>query len=377
MLSIMSKLPPKSLNRFKCVRKSWALDFENPYFLNMYCKNFISNNSYCDDTCVLLKQTLLGFEQHCLLYLFSGEGFTNQVKLDWPLPFHADDLDINILGSEINGNLCLYVDNDNSKVVVWNPSIEEFKVIPPSQHVYVPNHIRVECQFHGFGYDYNGDDYKLIRYVEFYPDLPWLLDTVSVSLSMSLSRTKMLCGDPLWEIYSLKTNSWKPLYLDVPSYNKRRGGVLEQVYTKGTCHWLAKRENIDNSYLVSFDLDKEVSFLTSIPSLLDKLEDIHLMLLNEFIALMYKDAETTTFHITILSEVGVKESWMKLFIVESLPCLGYPIGVGKNGNIFFAKDDEELAMYDLSTHTVQELGIKGDFVCQIIIYKKILLSIAE
>jgi hypothetical protein len=101
------------------------------------------------------------------------------------------------------------------------------------------------------------------------------------------------------------------------------------------------------------------------------------MLLNEFIALMYKDAETTTFHITILSEVGVKESWMKLFIVESLPCLGYPIGVGKNGNIFFAKDDEELAMYDLSTHTVQELGIKGDFVCQIIIYKKILLSIAE
>jgi hypothetical protein len=47
------------------------------------------------------------------LYLFSGEGFTSKVKLDWPLPFHEDDLDINILGSEINGNLCLYTDNDN------------------------------------------------------------------------------------------------------------------------------------------------------------------------------------------------------------------------------------------------------------------------
>jgi hypothetical protein len=138
MLSIMSKMPPKSLNRFKCVRKSWALDFENTYFLNMYWKSFISNNSYCDDTCLLLKQTLIGFEQHSLLYLFYGEGFTNKVKLDWSLPFHEDDLDINIICSEINCNLCLYTDNDNSKVVVWNPSIEEFKVIPLSQYVYVP-----------------------------------------------------------------------------------------------------------------------------------------------------------------------------------------------------------------------------------------------
>jgi F-box interacting protein len=310
------------------------------------------------------------------LYLISGEGFTNKVKLDWPLPFHDDDRGINILGSEINGNLCLYANNDNSKVVVWNPSIEEFKVIPPNQYGFVPPDLEVVSKLHGFGYDYNGDDYKLIQYVKFCPVLQYMLDArLNVLLSMSLS--KMICGKPFWEIYSLKSKSWKKLNLDMPTYNKSRGGVVEKVYTKGICHWLSKRENIDDSYLVSFDLDKEVLSLTSIPSLMDKLKDIHLMLLSESIALVSKDAETTTFHISILGEIGAKESWMKLFIVESLPYLGHPIGVGKNKDIFFAKEDEELVMCDLSTHIVKELGIKGASFSQIITYKKSLLSIAE
>jgi hypothetical protein len=128
---------------------------------------------------------------------------------------------------------------------------------------------------------------------------------------------------------------------------------------------------------VSFDLDKEVFSLTSIPSLMDKLEDIHLMLLSESIALVSKDAETTNFHISMLGEIGVKESWMKLFIVESLRYLGHPIGIGNNKDIFFAKEDEELVMCDLSTLTIKELGIKGASISQIITYKKSLLSIAE
>jgi len=34
----------------------------------------------------------------------------NKVKLDWRYPFQEDDHDINILGSGINGIVCLYVD---------------------------------------------------------------------------------------------------------------------------------------------------------------------------------------------------------------------------------------------------------------------------
>ncbi|XP_073223552.1 putative F-box protein At3g16210 [Cicer arietinum] len=190
----MSKLPLKSLYRFKCVHKSWAILFENPNFMNIYRKNFIlKNHSYYDDTCLLLKHMVLDFESHCVLHLCSGERLNSKVKLDWPPPFQKDDRDINILGSGINGILCLYDEGISSRVVLWNPAIDEFKVIPPSPVESLPHYVICEVQHHGFGYDSIGDDYKVIRYVKFHSYLhyfssdrknfPWL----------------NVVYDPLWE----------------------------------------------------------------------------------------------------------------------------------------------------------------------------------
>jgi F-box interacting protein len=190
--------------------------------------------------------------------------------------------------------------------------------------------------------------------------------------------------DPVWEIYSLKSNSWRKLDLDMTTFYRSLVGVPEQVYMNGVCHWLGESETyINNVYLVSFDLGSEEFVLTSILSNVDndinfELVDTHLILLNESIALISNDAQMTTFHISILGEIGAKESWIKLFIVGPLPCLGHPIGVGKNGEIFIAKEDKKLARCDLSTHTIQELGIKGVFHrCQMVIYKKSLHSFSE
>jgi len=376
--SIMSKLPLKSLHRFKCVHKSWVLLFENPYFMNMYRKRLISNISYGDDTYLLLKKTRLDFENHSFLYLFYGERFDNKERLDWPPPFQNDDRDINILGSGINGTLCLYVNNISSKVVVWNPEIEEFKVIPHKPSVSVQHYVKVVDQLHGFGYDFVRDDYKIIRYVEFYTDLFSFFDA---QVNISLSN---VVYDPFWEIYSLKSNSWRKLDLDMTTFYRSPVGVPEQVYMNGVCHWLGESETyIDNVYLVSFDLGTEEFALTFIPSDVDnninfELVDTHLILLNESIALISNDAQMNTFHISILGEIGVKKSWIKLFIVGPLSYLGDPIGAGKNGEIFVAKEDNELARCDLNTHTIQELGIKGVFHrCQMVIYKKSLLSFSE
>ncbi|CAI8605700.1 unnamed protein product [Vicia faba] len=379
VFSILSKLPLKSLNRFKCVRKTWVMLFENPYFLNMYRTSFIFNNSYYNDACVLLKHTPLDFEKHSLLYLFSGERFDNKFKSDWSPSFQDDthDFNINILGSGINGILCIYFEGLISKVVLWNPNIEEFRVIPMNPTVSVPSYITDFDRLHGFGYDYIRDDFKVIRYVNFFTNLHYLLDDQINEASSEIFY------DPLWEIYSLKSNSWRKLDLDIPT-SPDSPHALDQVYVNGMCHWFGESEtNNDNLYLVSFDLGNEVVFVTSIPLLMDdsnnvELVDTHLMVLNESIALISSDAQTNTFHISVLGEIGVKESWNKLYRVGPLPCLGYYIGTGKNDNIFFVKEDDELAMCDLSTHTVQELGIKGVFdYCQVVIYKKSLLSVIE
>lgn len=342
VFSIMSKLPLKSLYRFKCVHKSWAILFENPNFMNIYRKNFIlKNHSYYDDTCLLLKHMVLDFESHCVLHLCSGERLNSKVKLDWPPPFQKDDRDINILGSGINGILCLYDEGISSRVVLWNPAIDEFKVIPPSPVESLPHYVICEVQHHGFGYDSIGDDYKVIRYVKFHSYLhyfssdrknfPWL----------------NVVYDPLWEIYSLKSNSWKKLDLDITTLHRSPLSVIEQVYMDGVCHWLGGNETYaDEAYLVSFDLGNEEFFLTPTPSYTDdsfnfKLVENRLMLFNGSIALISNFLQMADLYISILGEIGAKESWIKLFIVVPFLFLGYPIGTGMNSDILFVKDDEE------------------------------------
>jgi molecular chaperone HtpG len=126
---------------------------------------------------------------------------------------------------------------------------------------------------------------------------------------------------------------------------------------------------------VSFDVSNEVFFTTPMPddSFDLGLVESHLVMLNGYIALISYYGETATFYISILGEIGVKESWTKLFIVGPLPHVDSPIGAGKNGDIFFIKNDGELACFNLVTQTIKELGVEGHM-SQIVVYKQSLLS---
>ena len=76
-----------------------------------------------------------------------------------------------------------------------------------------------------------------------------------------------------------------------------------------------------------------------------------------------------------MAELGVKESWIKLFIVGPIPSIEYPIGVGKKGDICFKQENNELVWLDLSTLVTTKIGVKGViYGCQIGIYKENLLS---
>ena len=99
---------------------------------------------------------------------------------------------------------------------------------------------------------------------------------------------------------------------------------------------------------------------------------------NGFVAMISKHAKTTSFHIYVLDELGVKESWTKLFIIGTLPSVDCPIGVGKKGDLFFVKNDNELVCFDLNTQTIEDLGVKGEyFCCDLAIYKKNFLPIGR
>ncbi|CAJ2633562.1 unnamed protein product [Trifolium pratense] len=369
IIFILSKLPLKSFKRFECVCKSWATLFQDSYFKTIYTNKFISNNNnnYNDDDTYLVPEHVMG---RAHFYMLPGQRFEDRVKIDWPSPFQEDSAGIYILGAaSINGILCLN-QKYTRRLVLWNPTTGEFKVIPYGICEDLPPNRQPHYNLHGFGYDHVTNDYKVIQFV----------DSFLGGEDEDEQNEEWVEEDPssyekFWMIYSLRSNSWRKLDLNLPNccygFTQNR---LVGVYTNGVCHWWAIAygpENIEDEdededeeeYLLSFNFSNELMFTTPSPSYLGVRPKVAvdrcLVLLNESIALISIDLKMTTIQISILGELGVRESWTKLFTVTSLPCIGYPIGVGNLSNtVLFRKKDDKLVWIDLHTKMMEEIDVK-------------------
>ncbi|XP_004512779.3 F-box/kelch-repeat protein At3g06240-like, partial [Cicer arietinum] len=303
------------------------------------------------------------------LYSLSGERYENKVKLDWPPPFQENDIAICIMGTVINGVVCLY-QGQTPNVVLWNPTTEEFKVIPPSPTETPVIYEVGYFEYNGFGYDLVRDDYNVIRHVLYLLDVSDTDDMEDKPNYVSRKNT--------WEIYSLRRNSWKKLDLDLPQIRSNWGEL--SIYINGMCHWA--EGNGDESYMVSFYLSNELLCITPFPTdMNDSFDDFvikNFRVLNESIALILNYLEMATFHISILGELGVKESWTKLYIIGPIPCIEHPIGEGKNGDLFFRRKDGEIVWFNYNTQKIEELGLQADaYTPDIVIYKESLLPIGQ
>ncbi|AET00877.1 uncharacterized protein [Medicago truncatula] len=146
----------------------------------------------------------------------------------------------------------------------------------------------------------------------------------------------------------------------------------------GVSHWLG--ESRKHPSLVSFDFSSESCIITPIPSYIDddSVEGkTHLVIWNGSIAFILAYQEGSIFHISVLGEFGIKESWTKLFIIGPLPYdLGYPIGGGEKGKMLFRRKNDKLALFDLSTRMFDKIGTKTEkFGGNILSHKESILAI--
>ncbi|CAL5196201.1 unnamed protein product [Lathyrus oleraceus] len=377
-LSILSKLPLKPLKRFTCVQKSWSLLFQNPNFTDMFHANFFvfKPNEEYENTSLLLKIII---EVDDVLSKLSGDRFEDMVIIDWPPPFEEDHNYVEVLGSSsINGVLCLYQDHGNeSPTVLWNPATTEFKVLPPSFQTY--ENFEFNSPPSAFGYDCVRDDYKVLRNVDYpndsFSDRSWLsLPEKGSSFWELLMDDDDMCWwnveyvdicDPLWEIYSLKNNSWRKLNdidMSLPWLCHSLVNSNDQL-----CHFLEFEDK-----MFSFDFSNEKFILTVLPSESDfKYQGRyqHLVILNESVAFLCYDGEND-YHMWILGKLGVKESWTKFLIIRHPNNIGYPIGAWKNGIFYTA--GHKIARYNLTTQKFEEIEA---YVWKVIIYKEVLASV--
>ncbi|PPE02904.1 hypothetical protein GOBAR_DD00064 [Gossypium barbadense] len=156
MLEILSKLPVKSLTRFRCVCKPWCSSFQTPHFITKHHRNNLHNNNLN----LLLKRCQGNTRDD--IYYFSqlsiekGQNFSAQHNIH--LPFFEDCWYAPVVSGPCNGLLCLH---DADKVALWNPSTREFKSLPQSTVQRPPSVDSTSFDCFGIGFDSQSGDYKV------------------------------------------------------------------------------------------------------------------------------------------------------------------------------------------------------------------------
>ncbi|KAK9267581.1 hypothetical protein L1049_010009 [Liquidambar formosana] len=146
---ILSRLPVKTLLRFKCASKPWCGLIDGPDFIKMHFKRSTEHNTNL--SLILTDDSLYSVDFDTLDYA---------VELDDPAHPRTE-----IVGS-CNGLLCLG-NAVSGSASIWNPSTRKHHNLPVST---IQTHPGCICEFfiYGFGYDYAHDDYKLVKIIQLF-----------------------------------------------------------------------------------------------------------------------------------------------------------------------------------------------------------------
>ncbi|XLU59007.1 hypothetical protein S245_053655, partial [Arachis hypogaea] len=245
----------------------------------------------------------------------------------------------------VNGIICHYA-RGHEVIGLWNPKTDERKIIPPGITDDEPGYDR-HVSVHGFGYDNVNDDYKVIQCVYYIYD-PMELEEHALTI---------------WQIYSLKCNCWKKLDLEMTK--KKNVSKASIAYLNGVCHWWGSEfatNGLEEQVLVSFNLSTETFRTTSIVWLQENDDGPTrtLVVLNESVTLISSFAQNNSIEISILGEVGVKESWVKLFTFRFGPFPKYcAFRMGNKCDVISRINGDELASFDVITgKIVHNINIK-------------------
>lgn len=211
------------------------------------------------------------------------------------------------------------------------------KALPPLPRPYSTRH--VDSFAVGFGFDPRSNDFKVVRV-----------------FNESYSQYVVL--------YSLNSGSWREIKADVNMLRRFHPTSRTTTYVNEMFFWWMSEKN-DNR-IVGFDFSDEVFSTTPLPDAnVVGNYDLWWSALN----VLNGSIAMTLFHCTkerkmyydiwVLLELGVKESWTKLFTIKPSSHLGRPLGFWKNGELFMVNIERQLVLYDPFTHTTKNLQLDG------------------
>ncbi|KAF3450486.1 hypothetical protein FNV43_RR06569 [Rhamnella rubrinervis] len=304
---IMLKLPLKTVARWKCVCKSWYSLLNSSDFIIQYLQ--LSNNkirrNINDHDLILKFETENDYIDMISILSHETLGVLDTQKLST----YTQQKYNQIQGCR-NSVVCITSDRQYTlKVLLWNPKTRQVKVVPKNSYCRGPSIMPHSYDtLFGFGFDDKNNDYKVVIFGG-YP---------------SSSHSNGFYYDV--EVYSLKLDRWrlvrcnfKDRFLKV---NTRR---VVSTCTDGMCSWPVRHQR--REAILSFDMSMEIIILTPLPSRKKRYSAKELLIsrngpagfvgivdLNGHVA-FFDHVGVNFYNIWWLGEIGVEDSWTKLFII--------------------------------------------------------------
>ncbi|KAL0444783.1 UNVERIFIED_CONTAM: F-box/kelch-repeat protein [Sesamum latifolium] len=354
-IEILTRLPVRSLIRFKCVCKSWNLLLKNPTFISKHHQTI----SQKDGSEVLLVSRRDNVTNKRVVSMLRNDGSDNTLA-DQDLPTFLNDMfgHVRLIGP-CKGVVCLFGFPDN--IALWNPSIRDFKKLPLSLLPRPPN-AKVRGGDLGVGFDSTTHDLKVMQ----------ILFCVSFDCRLLYQV----------EIYSSKTNTWKK-YDNVVPANIMYYNIWSTVYKNENFCWWAQDKDVE--VILSFDMSKEMFQKTPLPSGIDVLGGQHritraILPVKDSIALIvYRLQEAQkVFDVWVLNELGGNgaEGWSKATSIGPLSEVERPLRFWNNDEFVLESSSRELVLYNRVNQKIKNLGVYGKRDrLEVLVHKESLFSV--
>ncbi|KAL2533183.1 F-box protein CPR30 [Abeliophyllum distichum] len=357
VMDVLSRLWVKLLLRFRSVSKSWRTLIDSPSFIKIHMERSMK---------MKMAQSTVEVIHRCnrnkfyLLHLdLSRDPHPIRDPEELPHPFghrytsvaFKGLYQIRLVGS-CNGLLC-FVDCADC-IVLWNLATRKYFQLQylgielPKSAIrdhYVnygfgielpKSAIRDHYVNYGFGYDSATDDYKVIRSIT------------------AFHNNLSVCT--LVELYSLKSDSWTRLG-DFMGFDF---GVDYGILVGGALYWIRYQRDI-GSIIVAFDLTKEEFNFVPRPDLSGNFTLTNLGNYQGCLSLFFRSNEKADPSIVwVMKELGVKDSWTKVFSVDNTYSYMRNIDHSKSKSptlSLWVKNKETLEWYNKEKKTLENIKI--------------------
>ncbi|XP_058198239.1 F-box/kelch-repeat protein At3g06240-like [Rhododendron vialii] len=326
LTDILSRLPVKSLCRFKCVSPSWNSLISDPYFAKTHL-----NRTKTQNIVISSSLNLYSIDVH--------NANPTATNLDFPT------LEQHVANKRVKGwsscdGLLLVPYIDNSNFLLLNPSTSERKELPALPFALDP--VGTSSYAYGVGYNSSTDDYNVVMLS--------CNHTGSVQSKISIV-----------DVYSLKTNAWRRI--QHTPYVVGTSCFCGGVFLNGCLHWLCWRTG---SYAIcAFNLLDQIFREVPMPASLCggcRILRFFVEVVGGFLYLVKRRASCKS-EVWKMEEYGVGESWTKLTIdlPTGTPSLCLLCHLAEDKLLFDNSrwHGEKLVVYDPKKETLRDVVVAG------------------